>query len=71
MKQALQNNQTLVTKRDEPEEFLKMPHGQKARILDEIYNLIAGYAAQGLMLPKPHSTLYEKILRSLDGRKEI
>ena len=29
--------------------------------VDEIYELIAGYAAQGLMLPKPHSTLYETL----------
>ena len=29
--------------------------------VDEIYNLIAGYAAQGVMLPKPHSTLYETL----------
>ena len=30
--------------------------------VDEIHDLIAGYASQGLMLPKTHSTLYE-ILR--------
>lgn len=29
--------------------------------VDEIHELIAGYAAQGLMLPKPHSTLYETL----------
>lgn len=29
--------------------------------VDEIYELIAGYAAQGVMLPKPHSTLYETL----------
>lgn len=29
--------------------------------VEEIYNLIAGYAGQGLMLPKPHSVLYETI----------
>lgn len=29
--------------------------------VDEIYNLIAGYAAQGVMLPKAHSTLYETL----------
>ena len=29
--------------------------------VDEIYELIAGYAAQGLMLPKPHSVLYETL----------
>lgn len=29
--------------------------------VEEIYNLIAGYAAQGLMLPKPHNILYELI----------
>ena len=29
--------------------------------VDEIYNLIAGYASQGLMLPIPHSTLYETL----------
>ena len=28
---------------------------------DEIHDLIAGYAAQGVMLPKPHSTLYETL----------
>lgn len=28
---------------------------------DEIHELIAGYAAQGVMLPKPHSTLYETL----------
>ena len=29
--------------------------------VEEIYNLIAGYAAEGVMLPKPHSVLYETI----------
>ena len=29
--------------------------------VEEIYNLIAGYASQGIMLPKPHSVLYENI----------
>ena len=29
--------------------------------VDEIYELIEGYAAQGVMLPKPHSTLYETL----------
>jgi len=29
--------------------------------VEDIYNLIAGYAAQGLMLPKPHNVLYENI----------
>ena len=29
--------------------------------VDEIHDLIAVYAAQGLMLPKPHSTLYETL----------
>ncbi len=29
--------------------------------VDEIYNLIAGYAAQGVMLPKPHNVLYETL----------
>ncbi len=29
--------------------------------VDEIHDLIAGYAAQGVMLPKPHSTLYEAL----------
>ena len=29
--------------------------------VDEIYDLIAGYAAQGVMLPKPHSVLYETL----------
>ena len=29
--------------------------------VDEIHDLIAGYAAQGVMLPKPHSTLYETL----------
>ena len=28
---------------------------------DEIHDLIAGYAAKGVMLPKPHSTLYETL----------
>ena len=29
--------------------------------VDEIYELIANYAAQGIMLPKPHSILYETL----------
>ncbi len=29
--------------------------------VEEIYNLIAGYASQGIMLPKPHNILYETI----------
>ena len=29
--------------------------------VDEIYDLIAGYASQGLMLPKPHSVIYETL----------
>ena len=29
--------------------------------VDEIHELIAGYASQGVMLPKPHSTLYETL----------
>lgn len=29
--------------------------------VDEIYELIAGYAARGIMLPKPHSVLYETL----------
>lgn len=29
--------------------------------VDEIHELIAGYAAKGIMLPKPHSTLYETL----------
>ncbi|MBR6014363.1 MAG: N-acetyltransferase [Selenomonadaceae bacterium] len=29
--------------------------------VEEIYNLIASYASQGIMLPKPHSVLYENI----------
>ena len=29
--------------------------------VDEIYNLIAGYAAQGVMLPRPHNVLYETL----------
>lgn len=29
--------------------------------VDEIHDLIAFYAAQGVMLPKPHSTLYEAL----------
>ena len=29
--------------------------------VDEIHELIAGYAARGIMLPKPHSTLYETL----------
>ena len=29
--------------------------------VDEIHELIAGYASQGVMLPKPHSMLYETL----------
>ena len=29
--------------------------------VDEIHDLIAGYASQGVMLPKPHSILYETL----------
>ncbi|MBQ9441954.1 MAG: N-acetyltransferase [Selenomonadaceae bacterium] len=29
--------------------------------VEEIYNLIASYASQGIMLPKPHNVLYETI----------
>ncbi len=29
--------------------------------VDEIYDLIAGYAAQGFMLPKPYNVLYETL----------
>ena len=29
--------------------------------VDEIHDLIAGYAAQGVMLPKPHNILYETL----------
>ena len=29
--------------------------------VDEMHDLIAGYAAKGVMLPKPHSTLYETL----------
>ncbi len=29
--------------------------------VDAMHDLIAGYAAQGVMLPKPHSTLYETL----------
>ena len=29
--------------------------------VEEIYNLITGYASQGIMLPKPHNVLYETI----------
>ena len=29
--------------------------------VEEIYNLIAGYASEGLMLPKPHNVLYEAL----------
>ncbi len=29
--------------------------------VDEIHELIAGYASKGVMLPKPHSTLYETL----------
>lgn len=40
--------------------------------VDEIYNLIAGYAAQGFMLPKPYNVLYETlrefVVAELDGR---
>ena len=40
--------------------------------VDEIYNLIAGYAAQGFMLPKPYNVLYETlsefIVAELDGK---
>ena len=40
-----------------------MIHYRKATFadVDEIYDLIAGYAAQGVMLPKPHSVLYETL----------
>jgi len=40
--------------------------------VDEIYNLIAGYASQGFMLPKPYNVLYETlrefIVAELDGK---
>ena len=29
--------------------------------VDEIHDLIAGYASRGIMLPKPHSTIYETL----------
>lgn len=29
--------------------------------VEEIYDLISGYATQGIMLPKPHNVLYETI----------
>ncbi len=29
--------------------------------VDDIYNLIEGYASEGIMLPKPHSVLYETL----------
>ena len=29
--------------------------------VDEIYNIIAPYAAQGFMLPKPYNVLYETL----------
>lgn len=29
--------------------------------VDEMHDLIAGYAEKGVMLPKPHSTLYETL----------
>ena len=40
-----------------------MIHYRKATFADtdEIHDLIAGYAAQGVMLPKTHSTLYETL----------
>ena len=40
-----------------------MIHYRKATFadVDEMHDLIAGYAAQGVMLPKPHSTLYEAL----------
>ena len=40
-----------------------MIHYRKATFadVDEIHDLIASYAAQGVMLPKPHSTLYEAL----------
>lgn len=40
--------------------------------VDEIYNLIAPYAAQGFMLPKPYNVLYETlrefVVAELDGK---
>lgn len=40
--------------------------------VDEIYNLIAGYAAQGFMLPKSYNVLYETlrefVVAELDGK---
>ncbi|MCR5834467.1 MAG: N-acetyltransferase [Selenomonadaceae bacterium] len=38
--------------------------------VDEIYNLIDGYAAKGIMLPKPHSVLYE-ILREFIVAEDV
>ncbi len=38
--------------------------------VEEIYNLIAGYANQGIMLPKPHNILYE-IIREFIVAEEI
>lgn len=44
--------------------------------VDEIYNLIESYAAQGLMLSKPHSTLYETlrefiVAEEIDSKKIV
>lgn len=44
--------------------------------VEEIYNLIAGYAAQGIMLPKTHNVLYENIrefivAEEIDSKKII
>ena len=44
--------------------------------VDEIHDLIAGYASQGVMLPKPHSTLYETlrefvVAEEIDSKKIV
>lgn len=44
--------------------------------VEEIYDLIAGYASEGLMLPKPHNILYETIrefvvAEEIDGGKIV
>ncbi|MBR4904667.1 MAG: N-acetyltransferase [Selenomonadaceae bacterium] len=38
--------------------------------VDEIHDLIAGYAAQGIMLPKPHNVLYETLREFIVAENE-
>ena len=38
--------------------------------VDEIHDLIAGYASQGVMLPKPHSTIYETLREFVVAQEE-